>query len=86
MMDAASALAIIERLAGPATFERGQALFNDQAILSYAKNRNTITSKVQSASSLGGKHYNVELTVNPKSYDGGCDCPASEGFDFCSIV
>ena len=83
MMDAASALAIIERLAGPATFERGQALFNDQAILSYAKNRNTITSKVQSASSLGGKHYNVELTVNPKSYDGGCDCPASEGFDFC---
>lgn len=83
MMDAASALAIIERLAGPATFERGQALFNDQAILSYAKNRNTITSSVQSASSLGGKHYNVELTVNPKSYDGGCDCLASEGFDFC---
>ena len=83
MIDAAAALATIERLAGPATFERGQALYHEQAILSYAKNRNTIISTVQSASDPGIKHYNVELTVNPKSYDGGCDCPASEGFDFC---
>lgn len=83
MMDAHTALATIERLAGPATFERGMALYNDHAILSYQKNRQTIKASVQSASSPGVKAYQVVLTIKASSYDGGCDCPASEGFDFC---
>ena len=83
MMDASTAIAIIERLAGPATFERGTAIYNDQAILSFHKNRNKIKATVQSASAPGVKVYQVTLTIKPTSYDGGCDCPASEGFDFC---
>jgi uncharacterized Zn finger protein len=83
MMDASTAIATIERLAGPATFERGSALYQDHAILRYQKNRNTINASVQSASSPGVKAYQVTLTIKPTSYDGGCDCPASEGFDFC---
>jgi uncharacterized Zn finger protein len=83
MMDASTAIATIERLAGPATFERGSALYNDQAILRFQKSRNTIKATVQSASAPGVKVYQVTLTIKPISYDGGCDCPASEGFDFC---
>jgi|GEM_PF-1023048 uncharacterized Zn finger protein len=83
MMDASTAIATIERLAGPATFERGSALYRDQAILHFQKSRNTIKASVQSASSPGVKAYQVTLTIKANSYDGGCDCPASEGFDFC---
>ena len=83
MMDASTAIATIERLAGPATFERGSALYQDQAILHFQKSRNTIKASVQSASSPGVKAYQVTLTIKANSYDGGCDCPASEGFDFC---
>ncbi|MBT4883873.1 MAG: hypothetical protein HON44_07870, partial [Glaciecola sp.] len=83
MMDASTAIGIIERLAGPATFERGTAIYNDQAILSFHKNRNKIKATVQSASAPGVKVHQVTLTIKPTTYDGGCDCPASEGFDFC---
>ena len=83
MMDALTALGVIERLAGPATFERGSALYREQALLQYRRQQHSIQAKVQSATSPGVNEYEVELTIRGNDFDGGCNCPASEGFDFC---
>ncbi|MFC3123059.1 SWIM zinc finger family protein [Agaribacter flavus] len=69
---------IIARLSGQAAFEKGQALFNKGAVTEYFFQNNEIRAKVQ-----GGYLYDVALSVIGNSFDGGCTCPASEGFDVC---
>ncbi|MGL6213410.1 SWIM zinc finger family protein [Billgrantia desiderata] len=65
-------------LAGEAAFGRGVAYFRQGQVLGWNKKGETIVAEVE-----GGECYHVTLTLNKRGLDGGCDCPASEGIDFC---
>lgn len=66
------------RLAGEAAFERGVAYFRQGQVLGWSRQGNTVTAQV-----AGSESYRVTLRLNPRGLEGGCDCPASEGIDFC---
>ncbi|MEM0911588.1 MAG: hypothetical protein AAGJ37_11465 [Pseudomonadota bacterium] len=66
------------RLAGKAAFEKGESLFKQNAILAFNLDGNQISAQVQDA-----YVFDIKLTVLNNGFDGGCTCPASEGFDFC---
>ncbi|MGQ8364145.1 SWIM zinc finger family protein [Glaciecola sp. 1036] len=70
--------AIIQRLAGQSAYEKGVALFRENAVINFRNENNKIIAQVQ-----GTYVYDVSLTILSDSFDGGCSCPASEGFDFC---
>ena len=65
-------------LAGEAAFGRGVAYYRDGMVLGWSKQGTTITADVE-----GTQRYRVALKLSKRSLDGGCDCPASEGIDFC---
>lgn len=65
-------------LAGTGAFYRGKDYFQDGLVDSWQKKGQTITADVQ-----GTELYRVTLTHNSQRFEGSCDCPASEGFDFC---
>ena len=65
-------------LAGEGAFQRGVDYFHQGQVLSWNQKGKTITADVQ------GTHiYQVTLTYARQRFEGSCDCPASEGFDFC---
>ncbi|WP_300273720.1 hypothetical protein [Halomonas sp.] len=66
------------RLAGEAAFERGVAYYRQGQVLGWNRQGNTLTAQV-----AGSESYRVTLRLNPRGLEGGCDCPASEGIDFC---
>jgi uncharacterized Zn finger protein len=66
------------RLAGKAAFNRGMDYFRGGHVLGLRQNENRITADVE-----GSEIYRVTLKWTAKQLDGACDCPASEGFDFC---
>ncbi len=66
------------RLAGEAAFERGVEYFRQGQVLGWNRQGNTVTAQV-----VGSESYQVTLRLNPRGLEGGCDCPASEGIDFC---
>jgi uncharacterized Zn finger protein len=66
------------RLAGEAAFERGVAYFQQGQVVGWNRQGNTVTAQV-----VGSECYHVTLRLNPRGLEGGCDCPASEGIDFC---
>jgi uncharacterized Zn finger protein len=70
--------ALALRLAGQNAFEKGLALNVDGAVENLVVKLPKITASVE-ASSL----FQVELTFAGETIDGNCNCPASEGFDFC---
>ena len=80
MQDDVSLLADAQlvRLAGEAAFERGVAYFRQGQVLGWSRQGNTVTAQV-----AGSESYRVTLRLNPRGLEGGCDCPASEGIDFC---
>ncbi|MCK0713977.1 SWIM zinc finger domain-containing protein [Chromohalobacter sarecensis] len=47
-------------------------------VVGWNKQGATITADVE-----GSERYTVTLKLNKRGLDGGCDCPASEGIDFC---
>ena len=80
MQDDVSLLADAQlvRLAGEAAFERGVAYFRQGQVLGWSRQGNIVTAQV-----AGNESYRVTLRLNPRGLEGGCDCPASEGIDFC---
>lgn len=70
--------ALAQRLAGQNAFEKGVQLYKSNQIQNLQFSNQSVKAQVQ------GTHlYQVELTRVGESFDGGCTCPASEGFDFC---
>ncbi|WP_163560438.1 hypothetical protein [Halomonas sp. NO4] len=65
-------------LAGEAAFGRGMDYFRQGMVLGWNKKGSTITAEVE-----GNERYRVVLNLSKRDLDGGCDCPASEGIDFC---
>lgn len=80
MQDDVSLLADAQlvRLAGEAAFERCVAYFRQGQVLGWSRQGNIVTAQV-----AGNESYRVTLRLNPRGLEGGCDCPASEGIDFC---
>lgn len=69
---------LLVRLAGKPAFNRGVDYFKNGHVLGLRQHRNSITAEVE-----GNEIYRVSLKWTSKQLDGACDCPASEGFDFC---
>lgn len=65
-------------LAGEAAFGRGVEYYRQGRVLGWNKKGTTITAEVE-----GGERYRVMLKLSKRGLEGGCDCPASEGIDFC---
>lgn len=65
-------------LAGQGALSRGKDYFQQGLVEHWQKNGQTITADVQ-----GSELYRVTLIHNSQRFEGSCDCPASEGFDFC---
>ena len=69
---------MLVKLAGRAAFERGEDYFHDGAVSELAIRGSRVKA------SVSGSHvYQVSLTYNQQGLNGFCDCPASEGMDFC---
>ncbi len=66
------------KLAGEGAFERGEDYFERGAVGELQIKGNHISAEVE-----GSEYYQVKLTYTRKTLDGACDCPASDGIDFC---
>jgi len=66
------------RLAGKPAFNRGMDYFKGGHVLELKQKGSRITAEVE-----GSEIYLVTLKWTSSQLDGACDCPASEGFDFC---
>jgi len=66
------------KLAGKAAFQRGIDYYKSGNVLSIKQKANRISADVD-----GTEIYRVTLKWTSTQLDGACDCPASEGFDFC---
>jgi uncharacterized Zn finger protein len=69
---------LLIRLAGEPAFNRGMDYFTGGHVPGFKQKGNVITADVE-----GRKIYRVTLKWTQRQLDGACDCPASEGFDFC---
>ncbi len=70
--------ALIKRIAGKTTYDRGKDYYQDQLVDDFQNINGKITADVQ-----GTELYQVHLNLTGNHLDGYCDCPASEGIDFC---
>ncbi|WP_395341062.1 SWIM zinc finger family protein [Ningiella sp. W23] len=70
--------ALAQRLAGESAYERGIQIYESNQIFDLRFTDNRVSAKVQ-----GTKLYSVDFSFVGDNIDGGCSCPASEGFDFC---
>lgn len=66
------------RLAGKPAFNRGMDYFKGGHVLEFKQKGSQITAEVE-----GSEIYLVRLNWTNNQLDGACNCPASEGFDFC---
>jgi uncharacterized Zn finger protein len=69
---------LLKKLAGKAAYERGVAYFNEGAVQEICIKGSRILAEVQ-----GTDIYHVTLSHNQRELTGACDCPASDGVDFC---
>ena len=69
---------LLIRLAGKPAFNRGMDYFTYGHVLGLRHKGNKVTADVE-----GSEIYRVTLKWTLSQLDGACDCPASEGFDFC---
>ncbi|MGP9644167.1 SWIM zinc finger family protein [Halomonas sp. AOP22-C1-8] len=65
-------------LAGDAAFSRGVQYYQQGMVIHWDKSGSTISADVE-----GSELYHVTLTLTKQGLSGGCNCPASEGIDFC---
>ena len=70
--------ALLTKLAGPKACEKGIVYYESGAVAALVIAGQRVTAEV-----TGSEHYRVELVYNQRGLGGGCDCPASEGIDFC---
>jgi len=69
---------VIKTLAGEAAYQRGLEYYNEGRVEQLTINASHISARV-----AGEKLYQVTLNHTAKVFDGSCDCPASDNFDFC---
>ena len=69
---------LLIQLAGEAAFGRGSAYYHEGRVGELQYKGKTITALVE-----GSETYQVTLKHTAKLFEGSCDCPASDGFDFC---
>jgi len=65
-------------LAGDGAYERGLAYYNQGHVGELRIKKNHISAEVE-----GTHTYQVELQHTAKLFEGSCNCPASDNFDFC---
>lgn len=65
-------------LAGEAAFGRGVAYYQQGMVVDWHLSNTTVTATVE-----GSETYHVKLKLLKRGLEGSCDCPASEGIDFC---
>lgn len=68
----------LRKLAGAAAYERGASYFADGHVLDVITSGKRVDAHVQ-----GSDLYHVRLNLGGRELEGACDCPASEGMDFC---
>ena len=68
----------LTNLAGEAGYAKGYRLFHTEAVLDWQQIKHKITAAV-----LDEQIYHVSLSITAKGIDSACNCPVSEGFDFC---
>jgi len=69
---------VIKTLAGEAAYQRGLNYYNEGRVTQLNINDTRISGMVE-----GDRQYRVTLNHTAKIFDGSCDCPASDNFDFC---
>ena len=69
---------VIETLAGEAAYKRGLEYYNEGRVERLSIQNTQINAYVE-----GQQRYQVTLNHTAKIFDGSCDCPASDNFDFC---
>lgn len=69
---------VIATLAGEAAYQRGLEYYNEGRVEQLNINDTQISASVE-----GQKQYRVSLNHTAKMFDGSCNCPASDNFDFC---
>ena len=75
---------VIKTLAGEAAYTRGLEYYNQGRVEQLNINNTHIQAVVS-----GENQYSVTLNHTAKIFDGSCDCPASDNFDFskhCAAV
>lgn len=65
-------------LAGDASYERGRKYYDEGRVGPLSINKSRITAEVS-----GTRQYSVMLHHTAKLFEGQCNCPASDNFDFC---
>ena len=70
--------ALLKKLAGPRAYERGVDYYNNGHVEELTIDGDKVWAEVS-----GTEDYRVDLVYNQRGLTGGCDCPASEGIDFC---
>jgi uncharacterized Zn finger protein len=65
-------------LAGAAAFARGENYYSLGRVIGWTRKGTKILARV-----AGNLDYEVTLTYSRGRLEGYCNCPASEGFDFC---
>lgn len=68
----------LTNLAGEASYAKGYQLFRTEAVLDWQQIKHKVTAAV-----LDEQVYHVSLSITAKGIDSACNCPVSEGFDFC---
>ncbi|WOG25613.1 hypothetical protein [Endozoicomonas sp. 8E] len=66
------------KLAGEKAFSRGKGCYQEGRVTDL-----TIRGQRISASVTGNEVYRVNLVYTQSALDGSCNCPASDGIDFC---
>ena len=69
---------LIKQLSGEQAFTRGLKLFNQGRVGELELSNHEIKAQVD-----GKVSYNVTLHHTAQVFEGSCDCPASDRFDFC---
>lgn len=69
---------LLIKLAGPGAYERGLGYFEEGRVCSLESSQRKTTAVVN-----GSQPYRVEIRHTQRQLDGACDCPASDGIDFC---
>ncbi len=69
---------ILIKLAGEGAFERGEDYYYRGVVGELNIRGNRISAEVE-----GSESYQVKLIYTQKNLEGSCDCPASDGIDFC---
>jgi uncharacterized Zn finger protein len=70
--------ALLIKLAGPSAYERGLKYFAEGRVTAIDSSERHTAAIVH-----GTEAYSVQLTHTHRQLDGACDCPASEGIEFC---